>query len=107
MLIRVVFGDESIGAVAAQTAQTNDSDEKKLSAEQMAKFQSEQMAQKLGLSQRQQRKLYDYDIKRFDKLQKKAEIHNGAIESARKEHDQKMQRLLTPEQYQKWSEMQK
>ena len=97
-----------IGTAAARTQQDNENHVcRKLTPEQMAKNQSDVMAEKLGLSQRQKTKLYDYDVKRFEKLQKKAEIYRGAMESARTEHDKKMQRLLTAEQYQKWSEMQK
>ena len=108
MFAAMVAAVMMIGTAAAQTEQNNDGQEcKKMTAEQMAKMQTELMTQKLGLSQRQQRKLYDYDIKRFNELQKKAETHHNAMESARKEHGEKMKKILSPEQYRMWVEMQK
>ena len=98
----------TIGTAAAQTVQNNEEEKSEnLTAEQMAKFQTERMTKVFGLNEQQQKKLYDYDIKRFNKLQKKAETYRTEIESARKNHDAQMQKILTPEQYQKWSEMQK
>ena len=108
MFVAMVATVMTIGTVAAQTGQ-NDKEGKneQLVAEQMAKVQTERMAKVFGLDERQQKELYDYDIKRFAKLQRKAEIYRGEMESARREHREKMQKILTPEQYQKWCEMQK
>ena len=108
MFAAMVAAVMTMGTVGAQTVQNNETEKnEKLSAEQMARFQTERMAKVFGLDEQQQKKLYDYDIKRFSKLQKKAEAERGAMESARKNHDAQMQKILTPEQYQKWCEMQR
>ena len=96
-----------IGTAAAQTQNNETEKSEKLTAEQMARFQTERMTLAFGLNEQQQKKLYDYGIKRFSKLQKKAETERGAMESARKSHDAQMQTILTQEQYQKWCETQK
>lgn len=98
----------TIGTAAAQSEQNNEGKKcEKITAEQMAKIQTERMTKAFGLNEQQQKKLYAYDIKRFNKLQKKAETERGAMESARKNHDENMQKILNPEQYQMWCEMQK
>ena len=108
MFVAMVATVMMMGMVAAQTTENNDGNKcEKLSAEEMAKIQTERMAKVFGLDEQQQKKLYDYDIKRFAKLQKKAETERDAMESARKNHDAKMQKILTPDQYQKWCEMQR
>ena len=108
MFVAMMATVMTIGTAAAQTAQNNDEQKcTKISAEEMAKSQTERMTKVFGLNEEQQKRLYDYDIKRFNKLQKQAEVAREARESARKNHNQKMQKILTPEQYQKWCEMQK
>lgn len=108
MFVAMIATVMTVGTVAAQTEQNNDGQKnEKLTAEQMAKVQTERMAKVFGLDEQQQKRLYDYDIKRFAKLQKKAETERDAMESARKNHDAKMQKILTPDQYQKWCEMQR
>ena len=108
MFVAMVAAVMTMGTVGAQTVQNNDEQKcTKITAEEMAKFQTERMTKVLGLSEQQQKKLYDYDIRRFNKLQKKAEIARGERESAKKSHNEKMQRILTPEQYQLWCEMQR
>ena len=108
MFVAMIATVMTIGTVAAQTVENTDGEKNEnLTAEQMAKVQTERMAKVFGLDEQQQKKLYDYDIKRFAKLQKKAEAYREEMESARKNHDEKMQKILTPEQYQKWSEMQR
>lgn len=108
MFVAMMATVMTIGTAAAQTEQNNDGQKsEKITAEQMAKLQTERMTKVFGLDEHQQKKLYAYDIKRFNKLQKKAETERGAMESARKSHDENMQKILTPEQYEKWCEMQK
>ena len=108
MFVAMIASAMTIGAVAAQTVKNDEGQKnKRLSAEQMAKYQTERMTEVFALNEHQQKMLYDYDVKRFNKLQKKAEIEREAMESARRDHDAQMQKILNPEQYQKWREMQK
>ena len=108
MFVAMFAAVMTIGMASAQTAENNEGVKcEKISAEQMAKFQTERMAKVLGLNEKQQKRLYDYDIKRFNKLQKKAETAIGERESAQKSHNEMMQKILTTEQYQMWCEMQK
>lgn len=107
MFVAMIATVMAIGTAAAQTEPNNGGQNEKLTAEQMAKIQTERMTKMFGLNEQQQKRLYDYDIKRFNKLQKKAETNRGEMESARKNHDAQMQKILNAEQYQKWSEMQK
>ena len=102
MIAAMVFG-----TAAAQTQNNENEKCEKITAEQMARFQTERMTKAFGLNEQQQKKLYDYGIKRFNKLQKRAEAERGAMESARRNHDAQMQKILTQEQYQKWCETQK
>ena len=108
MFVAMVATVMTAVTVAAQTEQNNgEQKNEKLTAEQMAQIQTERMTKIFALNEQQQKSLYDYDIKRFNKMLKKAEIEREAKESARKSHDEQMQKILTPEQYQKWREMQK
>lgn len=108
MFVAMIAAVMTIGAVAAQNAEENDARTgKQLSAEEMAKIQTERMTKIFGLNKEQQKRLYNYDIKRFGELQKKAEIMREEMESARRDHNAQMQTILTEEQYRKWCEMQK
>ena len=108
MFVAMIASVMTIGAVAAQTGKEAEGEKNEnLTAEQMAKIQTERMTKVFALNEQQQKRLYDYDIKRFAKLKKKAETERHEQELARKNHDEQMQKILTPEQYRKWSRMQK
>ena len=108
MFVAMMATVMTIGAAEARTdANNNGQKNEKITAEEMAKFQTERISKVLNLDEQQQKRLYAYDIKRFNKLQKKAEVDRTAMESARKNHNEQMQKILTAEQYQKWCEMQK
>ena len=108
MFVAMIATVMTIGTVAAGTEEKdNEQKSRKITAEQMAKVQTERMTAALGLDEKQQKRLYDYDTKRFSKLQKKAEVARDERESASKSHAEQMQKILTPEQYAKWSEMQR
>ena len=96
-----------IGTAAAQEQQQNGQKREKPTAEQMAKFSTERMTKALELNDEQQKQMYDYNLKRINDAQKKAEAARREMEAARKSNAEQMQKILTPDQYQKWSEMQK
>ena len=94
-----------IGTAAAQPQQSEKRE--KPTAEQMAKFRTERMAKELDLNKEQQQQIYDMTLTRINAAQKKSETDRAAMAAERKSADEKMQKILTPEQYQKWGEMQK
>ena len=99
-----------IGTAAAQTQQPQrpqGEKREKPTPEQMAKFSTERMAKELNLTQEQQKQIYDYNLERINEASKKAQAARSDMEAARKSANEKMQKILTPEQYQKWGEMQK
>lgn len=97
-----------IATAAAQPQQGEKGGKReKPTAEQMAKFRTERMAKELDLNQEQQKQIYDMTLTRINAAQKKSESDRAAMAAERKSADEKMQKILTPEQYQKWGEMQK
>ena len=108
MFVAMLATVMTLGTVAAKTVQNSETQNNdNLTAEQMAKLQTERMTKAFGLNKQQQKKLYEYDIRRFAKMQKRAEVYRDAMASERKNHEAQMQAILTPEQYQKWLDMQK
>ena len=96
-----------IGTAAAQPQRPQGEKREKPTPEQMAKFSTERMAKELNLTQEQQKQIYDYNLNRINEASKKAEAARSNMEAARKSNAEQMQKILTPEQYQKWGEMQK
>ena len=96
-----------IGSAAAQPQRPQGEKREKPTAEQMAKFRTERMAKELELSQEQQQQIYDMTLTRINESQKKAQDAREALKAERKSNAEKMQKILTPEQYKKWGEMQK
>ena len=96
-----------IGTATAQPQRPDGEKREKPTPEQMAKFRTERMAKELNLTQEQQQQVYDYTLTRINEASKKAEAARTDMEAARKSNAEKMQKILTPEQYQKWEEMQK
>ena len=108
MFVAIIAAVMTIGAAAAQPRQQNDGQKReKPTAEQMAKFRTERMAKALDLNDEQQKQLYDLTLTRINDAQKKAEAARSDIEAARKSNAEQMKKILTPEQYEKWGEMQK
>ena len=96
-----------IGTAAAQPQRPQGEKREKPTSEQMAKMRSERMAKELDLTKEQQQQIYDMTITRINEAQKKADKDRAAMAAERKSANEQMQKILTPEQYQKWSEMQK
>ena len=99
-----------IGTAAAQSQRTDvekGGKREKPTVEQMAKMRTDRMAKELNLTQEQQKQLYDLNLTNISAAQKKAESARSDMEAARKSNDAQMQKILTPDQYQKWGEMQK
>ena len=96
-----------IGTAAAQPQRPQGEKREKPTPEQMAKFSTERMAKELNLTQEQQKQIYDYNLNRINEASKKAEAARSNMEAARKSNAEQMQKILTPEQYAKWNEMQK
>lgn len=96
-----------IGTAAAQPQRPQGEKREKPTPEQMAKFSAERMARELELTPEQQQQIYDYNLARIKEASQKAQAARSDMEAARKNADEKMQKILTPEQYRKWGEMQK
>ena len=96
-----------IGTAAAQPQRPEGEKREKPTAEQMAKFRTERMAKELDLNKEQQQQVYDMTLTRIKSAQQKADRDRSAMAAERKSADEKMQKILTPEQYRKWGEMQK
>ena len=108
MFIAMIAAVMMIGTAAAQEQQANNAPKReKPTAEQMAKFRTERMAKALELNDEQQKQIYDYTLNRINEAQKKAEAARSEMEAARKSNAEQMQKILTPEQYAKWVELQK
>ena len=96
-----------IGTAAAQPQRPEGEKREKPTAEQMAKFRTERMAKELDLNKEQQQQIYDMTLTRINAAQKKSQSDRAAMAAERKSADEKMQKILTPDQYKKWGEMQK
>ena len=96
-----------IGTAVAQPQRPEGEKREKPTAEQMAKFRAERMAKELDFTQEQQQQIYNMSLKGINEAQKKAQASRDDMEAARKSNAEQMQKILTPEQYKKWGEMQK
>ena len=107
MFAALVAAVMMIGTAAAQPQKPEGAKREKPTAEQMAKFRTERMAKALELSEQQQQQLYDYTLARINEAAKKSEAARNEMAAARKSNAEQMQKILTPEQYAKWTEIQK
>lgn len=86
----------------AQDAKKAPMSQEKWTPEQMAQKKTDKMTEALNLSKQQSKQLYDYNLMQVKEMQaKKEKMHTD-----RKAEAEKMKAILTPEQYQKWEQMQ-
>ena len=71
-------------------------------AEQIAKRQTERMTEQLKLNDAQAKEVYNYTLERAKQMESK----RGEMMDARKADEAKMQKILTPEQFTQWQQMQ-
>ena len=71
-------------------------------AEQMAQRKTERMTEKLNLSEKQSKQLYEVNLQDIKEMQAQAE----QMRAYRKTQAEKMKGILTPEQFEQWKQMQ-
>ena len=71
-------------------------------AEQMAQRRTERMTEKLNLSEKQSKQLYEVNLQDIKEMQAQAE----QMRAYRKAQAEKMKGILTPEQFEQWKQMQ-
>ena len=71
-------------------------------AEQMAQRKTERMTEKLNLSEKQSKQLYEVNLQDIKEMQAQAE----QMRAYRKAQAEKMKGILTPEQFEQWKQMQ-
>lgn len=71
-------------------------------AEQMAQRQTDRMKEKLSLTDEQTKEVYAYNLQQIKEMQAQRE----QMRAARQAEAAKMKSILTPEQFEKWQEMQ-
>lgn len=71
-------------------------------AEQMAQRKTERMTEKLNLSEKQSKQLYEVNLQDIKDMQAQAE----QMRANRKAQAEKMKGILTPEQFEQWKQMQ-
>ena len=71
-------------------------------AEQMAQRKTDRMVEKLNLNEDQSKQLYELNLQEVKDMQAQHE----RMRAARKAQAEKMQKILTPEQFEQWKQMQ-
>lgn len=71
-------------------------------AEQMAQRKTDRMKEKLSLTEEQTVQVYDYNLQQIKEMQ----VQREQMRAARQAEEAKMKAILTPEQFEKWQEMQ-
>ena len=71
-------------------------------AEQMAQRKTDRMVEKLNLNEDQSKQLYELNLQEVKDMQAQHE----RMRAARKAKAEKMQKILTPEQFEQWKQMQ-
>lgn len=71
-------------------------------AEQMAQRKTDRMVEKLNLNEDQSKQLYELNLQEVKDMQAQHE----QMRAARKAQAGKMQKILTPEQFEQWQQMQ-
>ena len=71
-------------------------------AEQMAQRRTERMTEKLNLSEKQSKQLYEVNLQDIKEMQAQSE----QMRAYRKAQAEKMKGILTPEQFEQWKQMQ-
>lgn len=71
-------------------------------AEQMAQRRTDRMVEKLNLNADQSKQLYELNLQEVKDMQAQHE----RMRAARKAQAEKMKKILTPEQYEQWQQMQ-
>lgn len=93
------------GSAVAQPQRPDGGKREKPTPEQIAKRYTDRMTNDLNLTQEQAQKLYQINLTKVQQMQQKAEARKAEMAAERQKSEAEMKELLTPEQYQKWSEM--
>lgn len=74
--------------------------------ENIAQRAADRMAEKLELSDAQKKEIYDIQLKQIEARTAKMEALKKEMEASRTAHQEKINGVLSPEQKQKWEEIQ-
>lgn len=102
----------SVTAADAQNRRA-EGPKKEMTAEQMAERRADRMAEQLSLDAEQRTQLYNLflkgareNVKHRQQMQQLHENHAEAMKTARENETAQMKKILTPEQYGRWEQMQ-
>lgn len=110
MAMMVMF----MGAADAQNRRTGGQQQKKeMTAEQLAERRADRMAEQLSLTSEQRTQLYDLflqssreNVKHRQQMQQLHDNHAATMKTARENEKAQMKKILTPQQYSRWEQMQ-
>ncbi len=110
MAMMVMF----MGAADAQNRRTGGQQQKKeMTAEQLAERRADRMAEQLSLTSEQRTQLYNLflqsareNVKHRQQMQQLHDNHAATMKTARENEKAQMKKILTPQQYSRWEQMQ-
>ncbi len=110
MAMMVMF----MGAADAQNRCTGGQQQKKeMTAEQLAERRADRMAEQLSLTSEQRTQLYNLflqsareNVKHRQQMQQLHDNHAATMKTARENEKAQMKKILTPQQYSRWEQMQ-
>ncbi|HSI75268.1 MAG TPA: DUF4890 domain-containing protein [Lunatimonas sp.] len=98
----------SLGLIFTANAQQEKKTERpERTPEAIAERMADRMAEKLELSEAQKKSIYDIQLEQAKDRMAKREEMRKEMQASRTAHQEKIAGVLTPEQKQKWEEMQK